>query len=326
MRTLDETSDILWLDDITLISENKLLVSPQRFADGIASVGDLAIAVQGEGDASLRTCAAPQILEAPYGVLNAIQESYEFRFDATSIEAVEANDLVRVIDEDGCELVIGFPQHAQFGTSEFVALEDDHDIVSLFGITPVTRLSLFDNFPRLSDILNQFEEPLDSTEIHSLISLNEVGVDGIADSGDEMSMDLLIPGIVEKLSNAPARITENVVRAAAAQGNPAIRLGVEAEPTRHLATQLLRLLLVEHGQKVNVVLTAGDPLVLRTALENDEIDLYIESTETALTTYYNLSADTFPTEPDRTFALIRFVRQTCWHRFGLRRFHCLQIA
>ena len=317
VQTLNDPSDILWLDDITLVTENMLLVNPQRFEAGIASVDnladELANVVPGVDGTPWRVCVAPQILETPYSVLNAIQESYDFHFDGARVEAVAVSDLALTINGDGCDLAVGFPQGRQFGTDTFVPLEDGRNIVSLFAVTPVTRLSVFDNFPELSNILKQLAEPLAPATIQSLISLNQVGSDGIAATGDEVSMDLLIRRFVAQPSVAPERITADVLRETiaattretTAPDNSTIRLGLETEPTRHLAMQLLGLLLEEQGHKVDVALTTGNPVELRTALENGEIDLYIESTETALMTYYELSAETFPTDPERTFALIR---------------------
>ena len=69
--------------------------------------------------------------------------------------------------------------------------------------------------------------------------------------------------------------------------------------------QMLLLMLDEAGYDVVDQTGLGGSRMVRSALENGEIDLYMELTGTALSVYHELSASALPPDPERTYLLAK---------------------
>ena len=86
---------------------------------------------------------------------------------------------------------------------------------------------------------------------------------------------------------------------------PPIRIGSKEFSEQLLLGKMLVLLLQEAGYPVEDKTATGGSLAVRSALENNEIDIYPEYTGTALSVYHNLPSDALPNAPDRAYELAR---------------------
>lgn len=101
----------------------------------------------------------------------------------------------------------------------------------------------------------------------------------------------LLPASAQDSSADPAR--------------PPIRVGSKEFNEQLLLGKMLVLLLQEAGYPVEDLTATGGSRVVRTALENGEIDLYPEYTGTALSLYHELPGDALPNSPDRSYELAK---------------------
>lgn len=86
---------------------------------------------------------------------------------------------------------------------------------------------------------------------------------------------------------------------------PPIRVGSKEFNEQLLLGKMLVMLLQEAGYPVEDMTATGGSRVVRTALENGEIDLYPEYTGTALSLYHELPGDALPNSPDRSYELAK---------------------
>ncbi|MCA9331025.1 hypothetical protein KC957_03175, partial [Candidatus Saccharibacteria bacterium] len=78
------------------------------------------------------------------------------------------------------------------------------------------------------------------------------------------------------------------------QAERSIRVGAAPSTEARLLSQMLAMLLEEAGYVVDVQTEFDDAMELRTALEDNRLDLYPEYTGTALTDYNDLPVDALP--------------------------------
>jgi osmoprotectant transport system substrate-binding protein len=100
---------------------------------------------------------------------------------------------------------------------------------------------------------------------------------------------------------APASAQDNNVTPA----GPPIRIGSKEFSEQLLLGKMLVMFLQAAGYPVEDQTATGGSLAVRSALTENEIDIYPEYTGTALSVYHNLPNDALPNSPDRAYELAR---------------------
>ena len=99
----------------------------------------------------------------------------------------------------------------------------------------------------------------------------------------------------------PVSAQDNTV----APAGPPIRIGSKEFSEQLLLGKMLVMFLQAAGYPVEDQTATGGSLAVRSALTENEIDIYPEYTGTALSVYHNLPSDALPNSPDRAYELAR---------------------
>ncbi len=101
----------------------------------------------------------------------------------------------------------------------------------------------------------------------------------------------------------PETVPETVSEAVPTKGT--IVVGAHSYTENLVLGEIITLLLEENGYAVVRNTAIPDALTLRAAMENDEIDVYVELLGYALTRYHGLPVDALPRQPGRAHELAR---------------------
>ncbi len=183
-QTLDKPNDIVWLALMPYV-ETVAIVANGGLADqGIESLDEFANYMNAN-DAPLKICMDNEFYGSEYYGLEALQTLYGFRFAPENILLSDREDVLRTLVDGQCD--VAATSNIDAVARNFTALSDPLGFFLDFGSAPVVRKEFLDQNPEVADLINELTARIDTETVTKLDQLVELGEDGEADSGDELS-------------------------------------------------------------------------------------------------------------------------------------------
>ena len=288
-KSLDEPRGIIWLERGEFNNTYAMMVREELINQGIKSIDDLATYMN-ENDAPLTICVENDFFGRPLDGLLGMQERYGFEFKPENVLLMDLDGVYEALREGQCHVGEGYATDGRIGAWGLVNLEDSRTFFPFYNIAPVIRKEVLDANPDLADLLNSVPQYLDDATMSQLNARVDIGADGVFDSGDE---------------ETPEDVAFSFLRSIDVLSPPPVNVGSKDYTEQLILGQMLRHLLEDAGFPVNDMTGLGGSRVVRDAMLNGEIDVYMELTGTALAVYNELPASALPSEADRAYALAK---------------------
>jgi len=292
VRSLDQARGLQWLDRLEYNNTHTLVVSKDlAIKEGINTLQELANFMN-QKDSALKLCASEHFQE---NQLPALQEQYGFTFKEENIQIVEHDQAYQSLRDGQCDVTSGHSTDGYVTAWGFQSLEDTRRIFSFDNPAPVIRQAILEQRPEvateLANLLSDINPRLDKTRMSLLNACVELGADGEANSGDEMSVEEVARAFLEKerLDCLPRPI---IVGSRLANRSVWVGKGFV-------------LILKDRGYDVVDKTAFGLRPVIREAMLNGEIDLYCERTTQVLTELHNIEPQALSDEPEALYTLAK---------------------
>lgn len=287
-RSLDAPAGLTWLEPMSFNNTYTLMVTQDLVDQGISTIDELAVYMNAN-DAPLTICIETEFYARPDG-LDGLQALYGFAFTEENIFVVEASETYLKLRNGECDVAEGFATDGRINAWGLINLEDTLAFFPFYNPAPVVRKEVLDLNPELAGLINQLSRLLDGNVMSELNARVDIGPDGRLASGDEESLE---------------DVAYSFLRANRLVALPEIAVSVANPEDAHhtVIAEMLMLLLGDVGYQVVDKTELGGGLVVRQAILNGDVDLYVESVVTALTEYHNLPMTALPTTADRAYAL-----------------------
>ena len=293
-KTLDAAQGLVWLDPAPLNNTYTLMVRQELVDEGIKSIDDLAVYMNAN-DSSLTLCVESEFYARPDG-LPGLQELYGFTFNDDNILLLEASETYAKLRSSECDVAEGYATDGRINAWGFTNLEDTLAFFPFYNPTPVLRAEVLARYPALTDLLNNWSKLLDGPTMSALNARVDIGADGELNSGDEES--------VEEVAYSFLRANRLI---------PLPPIAVSAANTtegyQQVLSQMVMLLLADAGYRVVDKSDLGGSLLVRQAMLDSEVDIYLESVATVLTEYNDLPLTALPTGRERAYMLAQTLDQ-----------------
>lgn len=287
-KSLDAPQGLVWLDHMAFNNTYTLLARQELIDDGIQSIDDLAVYMNAN-DAPLTICVEGEFYARPDG-LDGLQALYGFAFPEENIFVVETGDVYEKLRDGECDLAEGFSTDGRINAWDFIPLEDSLAFFPFYNPAPVVRQNILDLHPELGPLLNQLSDLLDETTMSQLNAQVDIGPDGELASGDEASVEDVAYNFLR--ANRLVALPEIVVSATSA-----------TEGFQSIVSNMLMLVLSDAGYEPVNMTALGGSQVVRNAMLNGTVDIYVETVLTALAEYHALPVAALPTTRQRAYAL-----------------------
>ena len=289
-KSLDTPNNLVWLDPAPLNNTFTLMISQPLIDEGLVTLEDLATYMN-DNDSPLRVCVEGEFFSRQDGLLG-LQELYGFAFQEDNILVMEPNETYDNLRNGVCDVAEGFATDGRINAWGFRNLQDPLAFFPFYQPAPVVRAETLNLYPDIADLLNQLMAGLDDATMSALNARVDIGADGELASGDEESVEDVAYGYLRE--QRLIKLPEIVVSTADA-----------AETYQQMLGKMLLFLLADQGYQVIDQTNFGSGTLVRAALENGEIDLYMESASTALASYAGLPVTALPTDRNRAYQLIK---------------------
>lgn len=289
-KSLDEDQGVLWLAPYLFSSNFALIVSNSLAEQGIASLDDLAAALQ--RGVSVRLCAWDEFYGRPRGGLDELQVLYNFTFNEEDIFITDYDETFAGLYTGRCEVGVGLLSDSRIGAWQLTVLSDPRTFFGVDVPAPVIWQAVLAADPALADVINQLSPYLSQEVMSTLKAQIELGVDGEAASGDEAAVEVVAQDFLQSIGLMKL---------------PTIIVGSKTHSSSVLVGKMLVRLLQEADYEVVDKTGYGGAMALRTALEQGKIDLYAESSGTALSLFHELPSVAQPDERQRSSQLARIL-------------------
>ncbi|MCB0063835.1 MAG: SH3 domain-containing protein [Caldilineaceae bacterium] len=289
-RSLDAPAGLIWLDPLPFNNTYTLLVRQELFDSGIETLGDLA-AYMNANDAPFTLCVESEFYVRPDG-LPGLQELYGFAFREENIAVMETAATYAELRDGACDVAEGFATDGRINAWGLVGLEDTLAFFPFYNPAPVVRKEVLDLHPEISALINHLSALITNDVMIELNARVDIGADGELASGDEESIEDVAYSFLR--ANRLVALPEIAVSIANAE-----------DGYYSLVSEMLMLLLADTGYQVVDKTDLGSGAIVRQAMLDGEVDLYVESVITALADYNNLPLAALPTTQDRAFALVQ---------------------
>lgn len=175
------------------------LIAEQELIDrGIRTIDELANFMNAN-DSPLRVCVADIFYEKQHDGLLDLQEAYGFAFTEENILSMPLNETFVGLHDGECDVAAGMITNGLIEAWKLTVLEDTRSFLQLDIAAPVVRKEVLDHNPRLADILTLFSQQLNEGTVMDLVTRINVGPDGIANSGDEESLETIAHDYLESV-------------------------------------------------------------------------------------------------------------------------------
>ena len=183
-QRLDESNDLIWLVPGKLNNRVTFVVKQGLRELNIADIGDLADYMNAN-DAPLSLCIDTDVYYGPDSELTSVQNAYGFQFDPQKVELVEPAEVYNALRNDRCAVAIGTSLDARVSAWGFHLLEDTSAVFPADPVAPVLQQALLQRSPGLEPFLEGFGLLFDGPLVRQLSARAELGLDGLASTGDE---------------------------------------------------------------------------------------------------------------------------------------------
>jgi len=287
-KTLDAAQGLIWLDPAPLNNTYTLLVQQTLVDEGIRTIEDLA-AYMNTNDAPLTLCVESEFYARPDG-LPGLQALYGFAFKDENILLLEASETYAKLRSGECDVAEGFATDGRIEAWDFTALEDTLAFFPFSNPTPVIRAEVLERYPALTELLKGLSKLLDGPTMSALNARVDIGADGELNSGDEESVEAVAYSFLRANRLVPL---------------PPIAVSTinMDEGYQQAISQMIMLLLADAGYRVVDKSDLGGGLLVRQALLDGDVDIYVESVASVLTDYNNLPLSALPTGRERAYML-----------------------
>lgn len=289
-KSLDTPKNLVWLDPAPLNNTFTLMVGQPLIDEDITSLEDLANYMN-TNDSPLKVCVEGEFFSRQDGLLG-LQELYGFAFQEENILVMEPNETYDNLRNGTCDVAEGFATDGRINAWGFRNLQDPLAFFPFYQPAPVVRAETLNLYPDIADLLNMLMVGLDDATMSALNARVDIGEDGELANGDEESVeDVAYRYLREKRL---IKLPQLVISAADS-----------AETYQQTLGEILLVYLAAQGYQTVDRTDWGSGPFVRRGLENGEIDLYLESVGTALSNYAALPVTALPTDPKRTYQLIK---------------------
>ncbi len=298
LKTLDEARGLVWFDPLPFNTTYTLMIEASNVAQGLVTLDNLA-AFMNENDAPLTLCVVESFIKEPNG-LSALQDHYDFEFREENILQMKQDEIYEALQEGKCEVAGGYTTDGHVAASSFHVLSDSRQFFYASHAAPVARQVALDHFPELASHLTLLAQEIGPRlDDHTMGVLNacvDIGPDGLADSGDERSVEEVAEAFFndDLINCLPPRIVVSSHNVA---------------PESVWAGKMFVYLLKEAGYDVIDKTGLGPPPVMRKAMLAEEIDLYWEAVSFALMLFHGVPPAAFPADSARSFTLAKSLDQ-----------------
>ena len=281
-READAANALAWLTPAELNNTYTVMVRNETVQQGIASLSDLAAAVNASpGD--WRLCTNAEFYARPDG-FKGVEELYGFQFLEDNVVAMDTGLTYQALTDGQCETAMGFATDGRIAAFNFTNLDDDKGFFPTYNPAPVIRQEVLDADPKVGDLLSEIGPKLDTatmTTLNKRVDIDEESVDAVAH-------DFLVQaGLLE-----PTVSYDQPIVVGSKEFTEQLLLG-------SMSAQLLQA----NGYEVTDQTGLGGTTVNREALEADEIDVYWEYTGTALVNF--LGVEDVITDPQQAYDMSR---------------------
>lgn len=195
-----------------------------------------------------------------------LQQVYDFKFD--DVQVMDLGVTYGALKNGKVPVAMGFATDGRIAAFGLVNLEDDKHFFPVYNPAPVVRQEVLEEYPELEEILAPVSEKLDTAAMTDLNK--QVDVDG--KTPEEAAKGwLLEEGLIDEKTPK------------ADKGK--ITVGSKEFTEQLILGQITIQLLENKGFQVEDQTGLNGSLVVRTALEEKEVDLYWEYTGTAWLTF-----------------------------------------
>ncbi|NUT79206.1 glycine betaine ABC transporter substrate-binding protein [Pseudomonas sp. C1C7] len=144
--------------------------------DGVVSLSDLAQKI--EAGKSYKFASNAEFFSRPDG-LRPLQEMYKFEFERKNIVRMDGGLTYQALRDGQVDLALVLSTDGRIPAFGFVVLKDDKGFFPSYALTPVIRTSVFNENPKIGELLNALSSKLDDETIARLNSRVDVGRESI---------------------------------------------------------------------------------------------------------------------------------------------------
>ncbi|MEZ4866814.1 MAG: glycine betaine ABC transporter substrate-binding protein [Caldilineaceae bacterium] len=288
-KTLDAAQGIMWLAPNRYVNGFAVMVNDDLAAQGIATLDDLAELVNADANA-ITACVWDEVYGRVDDGLVAMEAAYDFTFAEDNVIIGDLDGVFSGLHDGQCQVAIASLSDGRVAAWGFNVLSDPRGFFPTYVSAPIVRKAILDANPAIADILNQLAPFLTQEAISQLNARVDIGADGVLDSGDEEDVDT---------------VAQDFLRSKRLVKLPPLTVASKTGTEQLILGQMLVLLLENAGYEVNNQVGMGDSPTVHKAIENDEIDLYPESTTAALVGSHNLPVTALPTDSKRSYTLVK---------------------
>ncbi|MEZ4864050.1 MAG: glycine betaine ABC transporter substrate-binding protein [Caldilineaceae bacterium] len=282
--------NLIWMTPTAFNDTYTLMMRTEEVHSDLQTIEDLATYMNAN-DAPLKLCVENEFYSRGDGLFS-LQEHYGFAFKEENIELMAYGQLYEGLRNGLCDVAEGFSTDGRISAWNLRNLTDSKQFFPAYNASPIVRAALLDEHPELNDLLDRLGPLLDNATIAQLNAQVDIGADGVQGSGDEQPITEVVATFLR--SQRLIKLPEISVAAADATEGHHVILG-----------QMLLLLLENAGYHVVDKTDLGSSNVVRQAMLNGEVDLYMESVATALSAFNGLPVAALPTDRERAYLLAK---------------------
>lgn len=289
VRSLDAPKGFVWLDHAELDSRVVLLTGPTLATEGLRTIEELA-SYMNDNDAPLSICVDSEFYGNTQHGLAALEQRYGFQFNPENVQLMDLDETYAALRDGACDIAQGLSSDGRLDTWDLTPLTDPLNFFPIANPAPVMRKAVLENTPKIAELLNRLSALLDDDAMRELTLKLTVGVDGIAASGDEESVEEVALGFLRE---------KRLLKL------PTLAVGSEDTTEQLILGKMVSLLLQNGGYGVTDKTGMGDSTALRQTMEREAIDVYVEYTAQTLTLHHNIPSQALPTDPDQLWRLAK---------------------
>jgi osmoprotectant transport system substrate-binding protein len=174
---LDAQKGITWLNPSKANNTYAFAMRKEEAEkDGIVSISDLASKI--EGGKAYKFASNAEFFSRPDG-LRPLQEMYKFEFERKNIIRMDGGLTYQALRDGQVDLALVLSTDGRIPAFGFVVLKDDKGFFPSYALTPVIRTKVFDENPKVGELLNALSAKLDDDTIAKLNSRVDVGRESI---------------------------------------------------------------------------------------------------------------------------------------------------
>ncbi len=288
-KSLDAAKGLVWLAPAVFNDTYTLLVRQEMVDEGITTIQALADFMNANA-APFTICIESEFYGREQDGLAGLQQRYGFSFKQENVLFMDLNETYDALREGTCDVSEGFSTDGRINAWGFYNLEDTLNFFPVYNPAPVIRQAVLQSNPELEVLLNQLGQHLDNDAMSQLNARVDIGPDGVIGSGDEESVET---------------VAFSFLRSKRLLQPPSITVGSKDYTEQLILGKIMVLLLQDAGYAVIDKTGTGGSRVVRQAIENNEIDLYVELTGSSLAVHNALPADALPSDPDKAHSLAK---------------------